>query len=289
MASHCLAISDLSASLVTTIAMGSACAVLSVIVVLRRWAFIGEGIAHAGFGGAGTAWLLALLFPATALLSHRPAVYGIAMLFCVGVGLLIAFATRRGQLGADTAIGICLVGSIAWGFIASGIYRQVTHALPPTWDEFLFGQLQFPVRLMFATALICLAIVAVVAALWKEIIAYGFDPALAEMSGVRVGFIHYLLIVMVTLTILVGMMLMGPLLVTAFLVLPGAIALQLSRKLAFVVALAVLSGVVGAVAGPLISTHWHAIPGGPAMVLVLIGEFGAAYGWGRISRQGAAR
>ena len=53
----------LQISLITSTAIGLACASLSVFVVLRRWAFIGEGIAHAGFGGAGTAWILSLLLP----------------------------------------------------------------------------------------------------------------------------------------------------------------------------------------------------------------------------------
>ena len=47
--------SGLQISLVSASAIGVACAMLSVFVILRRWAFIGEGIAHAGFGGAGTA------------------------------------------------------------------------------------------------------------------------------------------------------------------------------------------------------------------------------------------
>ncbi len=41
-----------------------ACALLSLVVVSRRWAFIGEGIGHSGFGGAGTAWMLMCLSPA---------------------------------------------------------------------------------------------------------------------------------------------------------------------------------------------------------------------------------
>ena len=41
-----------------------ACAMLSPYVIARRWAFLGEGISHSGFGGAGTAWMAASIFPA---------------------------------------------------------------------------------------------------------------------------------------------------------------------------------------------------------------------------------
>ncbi len=40
------------------VVVGTVCSILSVIVVVKRMAFIGEGIAHAGFGGLGTALFL---------------------------------------------------------------------------------------------------------------------------------------------------------------------------------------------------------------------------------------
>jgi ABC-type Mn2+/Zn2+ transport system permease subunit len=40
--------------LLTACSLAIACATLSVFVISRRWAFIGEGISHSGFGGAGT-------------------------------------------------------------------------------------------------------------------------------------------------------------------------------------------------------------------------------------------
>lgn len=38
--------------------VGVLCAVLSVFVVLKRWAFIGQGISHAAFGGVALGLLL---------------------------------------------------------------------------------------------------------------------------------------------------------------------------------------------------------------------------------------
>src|SRR2546421_2349350 len=60
----CIRAAGFFPEVLTTCAVAVACAVLSVFVVSRRWAFIGEGISHSGFGGAGAVWLLALAFPA---------------------------------------------------------------------------------------------------------------------------------------------------------------------------------------------------------------------------------
>src|SRR3954469_10099311 len=109
-------------ALLASMALGAACALLSVVVVLRRWAFIGEGISHSGFAGAGTVWLLALLFPG---LDHPAAPYGGVMIACVVTALLIGYFSRVGRLNTDAAIGIFLVASLAWGFLAQSIYFAV--------------------------------------------------------------------------------------------------------------------------------------------------------------------
>ena len=82
-----------SPAVLTALAMAVACATLSVFVVSRRWAFIGEGISHSGFGGAGTAWLLALVVPAL----DRPWVpYCGVVVFSLVTALAIGYLTRTG-------------------------------------------------------------------------------------------------------------------------------------------------------------------------------------------------
>src|SRR5947209_20068290 len=93
--------------LTTALSIGVACAILSVFVVTRRWAFIGEGISHSGFGGAGTVWLLMLAFP---VLEQQPWVaYVGVVLFCLGTAIAIAYFTRAARVNSDAAIGICMV------------------------------------------------------------------------------------------------------------------------------------------------------------------------------------
>src|SRR5688500_10313832 len=178
------------APVVVATAIAVACAVLSVFVVSRRWAFIGEGISHSGFGGAGTAWLLALAFPAAFDRSWMP--YAGVVVFSLGTALAIGYLTRRQRVDSDTAIGIFLVASVAWGFLAGSIYQQSRLASPPGWDTLLFGRMT-DVSWAFAVGavLVCVAVIATVAFLGKEIVYYCFDPNLAEASGVPARLIHY--------------------------------------------------------------------------------------------------
>jgi ABC-type Mn2+/Zn2+ transport system permease subunit len=271
----------------TTGAVAVACAVLSVFVVSRRWAFIGEGISHSGFGGAGTVWLLALAFPA---LDSEWAVYAGVVVFCLAAASGVAFFSRTRVVGrrtnTDAVIGIFLVASVAWGFLAQACYAQARGGqLPVGFRELLFGRVgETSPQFALGATLVCAAVVAAVALLGKEIVYYCFDPATAEASGVPAGFVHYLLILLVTLTIIVGARVAGSVLVTALLVLPGATALLLSDRLRTAIAASVAVGLLGAAGDTLVRLRWPFVPTGPAIVLVMFAAFVSAYAWARVRR-----
>jgi ABC-type Mn2+/Zn2+ transport system permease subunit len=262
-------------TLLAAIALSLACAVLSVLVVLKRWSFIGEGISHSGFGGAGTAWMLALLFPAMDL-PWVPYLFVIA--FCLATAMIIGVLTRRRRMHPDAAIGIFLVASLAWGFLAEQLYRHVNHGVVPAgFQTFLFGQMDF-VSARFALAIVVIS-VAVIATVWflaKELIYYAFDPAMAETSGVSTGFVHYLLLGLLAVVLIVGVRIAGSVLVPALLILPGSIALQMSRQLKTVFLISAAAGLLGALGGFATHATWPFIPTGPAIVLSLFVLFVAS-------------
>ena len=275
-------------ALITAAAMGVACALLSVLVVLRRWAFIGEGVSHAGFGGVGTAWLASLAVPS---LGGESAAYTLAIVFCVLMALAIGWVSRRDLLHADAAIGIVLVASLAWGFVALSLYNHRKSGGAPAstgWEFYLLGEIRYVTRQsMLSGVFISAAVVVTLIAFGKEILAYCMDPELAQVSGVRAGMIHYLLMVMLALEIVVGMRLAGYLLVTALLVLPGATALVLSQRLSRVIALSIAVSLIGTIGGLAIRAQWPFLNTGPAMVLLLFVQFVIAYAISVLSRRRA--
>jgi len=267
-------------SLITAIAIAAACALLSIPVMLRRWAFIGEGIGHAGFGGAGVAWMLAVIFPA---MNQPAAPYLTASVFCTITALTIGWISRSGRVNVDAAIGIFLVASLAFGFFAQQVYSHHFRMIPAWFGEFLFGQTaELSSAAAMAATLLCLGVIITIAMLGKEILAYCFDPTTAYTSGVRAGFIHYLLMVLLALTIVIGMRVVGGVLMTALLVLPGATSMLLSRKLSGVLAIAIATSVLAAVLGLLASARWSFVPAGPAIVLVMVAEFMLAFAFSRV-------
>jgi len=69
----------------------------------------------------------------------------------------------------------------------------------------------------------------------------------------------------------------GTVLVTALLVLPGATGLIISQRLRTVLAAAIGVAVIGAVVGVMLNLRWRFVPVGPAIVLGMFVEFLICY------------
>lgn len=266
-------------TVVALVALAAACGILSLVVLWRRWAFLGEAVAHAGFGGAGTAWLMAAMVPAM----DRPGlVSGCVVLFCLLTALAIGIVHRDEQVHADTAIGAFLAGALAWGFLGQQFYLQAFHRTPAGFQSLLFGQTQLlqPIHAQLAVALLALTLGVVT--IWRRpILMYCMDASLARTSGVNTAAAHYGLILMVAVAITAGVPLVGSVLITAMLILPGATASLISRRLGPTLAWAVAISIGGTLIGILVNRYTPAIPQGPAIVLTLMLLFLIAWVAGR--------
>ena len=273
-------------ALLAGVAVGTICSLLSVIVVLKRMAFIGEGIAHAGFGGMGTALFLGLT---TGGMGGTWKADLVVLAFCLATALAIGVLSRRRHVEADSAIGILLVAAMAWGVLLTDLHRSLQHAVwyiklfgpprqPPNIESLLFGSLfnvgPYDVWLAIGAAAVVLL---VFAALFKEIIFYAFQETVSQVFGVRVALIHYLMLTLLSVAIVLTVRLAGIVLVTALLVIPGATANLLSRRLSRVLLLSWLVGMMGVVGGLILSMEAGNLSTGPCIVAVLCVVFALAY------------
>jgi ABC-type Mn2+/Zn2+ transport system permease subunit len=277
-----LADANLTNMIVADLAMAIACALLSVFIVLRHWSLVGEGISHSGFGGAGTAWLLAAFFP----IFDRPAlIYAAVVLFCLVTAIAIGWISRDQRIFPDAAVGIFLVASLAWGLLAQQIYISKRGMKPPDFDTLLFGQVtQFSTTYTITVICVSALIVLTLWTLWKEIVSYSFDPLAARISGVNATLIHSILMLLIAAVIIISVRVVGSVLATALLVLPGTTALLLSKNLRNVLLYSIATSVIAVVVGLLIYMRWPALPLGPAIVLALVLEFAIAYALTKLKR-----
>lgn len=244
---------------IAAIAIAAQCAVLSVFIVLKRLAFLGQGVTHAAFGGVGIAAILGL---------SAGAGFIVVAAFCVASAVAVGALTERKKISSDTAIALLLVGSMALGAVL--LHIRLTRIGPTPmargWESLLFGSILTVQPADAALAWIALALIAFVLFMWRRaLIFWAFESPAAQAYGVATGAMRIVLLVLAAIAIVVSMKLAGVVLATALLVLPGAAALQLSRRLGAVFVLAVVIGEVGALGGLALSFETD-LPAGPCIV-----------------------
>ena len=198
------------------------CAWLSVYVVLRRMAFIGQGISHSALGGFS---LGILLFGGAAEAALR--VDAVALVFCLAISALFALTSIYTKFSEDSAIGIFFVASMALG----AIFLHMSKGYNKDVYSYLFGSvLAMSVQQLYIIAGLALLVVIPLVMLHKELLYFTFDETMARVSGVPTTLLHLLLLGLMSVTIIISSRIIGVLLVSAFLILPGATAQLVTQK-----------------------------------------------------------
>ncbi len=262
-------------------AIALTCATLSVVVVLKRLAFIGQGVSHAAFGGVGVAYVVGVT--GVGSLGQELGLLGIVLGFCVVSALTIAHFGREDR--ADSVIAIVLVGAMALGFILFEVAGRSAAAggrvSPPGVESVLFGSFTgVGWRSAVLAWVVALVVMGVTWALRRRVVFWAFDEPAAEAFGLRTRVLGAVQMVLLALAIVVTMRLAGVILATALLVLPGAIALRLSRRSVVVFVLAQIAAVVGVLGGLVLSFEAD-LQQGPSVVGVLLGMLVVVAVWAR--------
>jgi manganese/iron transport system permease protein len=237
---------------VAALIVGALCSTLGTYVVLRKLAFIGDGLAHASFAGIVVAYLRGGSFWLGA---------GIAT---VVTALGIGFIHRRGNVSLDTAIGVLFTAAFALGVFLMSRSSRATLDL----QSFLFGSiLGVSQNDLYVVLGLGIIVALVVGALWRPLLYTSFDPVVAQAAGIRELLVDNILLVILALTIIVSLQLVGIVLVAALLVTPAAAAAQLTKRFVPMMLLSGAFGVFSAVGGLYASFQLHAASGATIVLL----------------------
>jgi len=91
--------------------------------------------------------------------------------------------------------------------------------------------------------------------------------------GINTSFLHYLLLSLLALTIVLAVKVVGVIMVTAFLVIPGACARQMTLRFKWMVFFSLLVGIFSSVVGVLLSNSKLDLPPGALIVAVQFAIF----------------
>jgi manganese/iron transport system permease protein len=225
---------------------------------VQRLALMGDAISHSVLPGLAIAfWLGINIFVGA---------------FVAGVlsTLIIGWIRTRSPVKEDAAMGIVFSAFFALGItLITVIQKQNKIDL----NHFLFGNiLGVTASDVRDTLIMAVLVLAVVVALYKELLFYTFDPAGAQAVGLPVNLLNFGLMGLIALTVVASLKAVGVVLVLALLITPGATAYLLVPRLHQVMLLGGAIGVVSSLSGMYLS-YWFNLPSGPAIVLVVSGLF----------------
>jgi manganese/iron transport system permease protein len=227
-------------------------ALLSCFLVLKGWSLMGDAISHAVLPGVVLAYMVGLPLGVGAF---------IAGMVCA---LSVGFLKEHSRIKEDTVMGVVFAGLFGLGIV---LYTAITTDVHL--DHILFGNMLGVDRGDVTLALIiALVVMAAVAAKWRDLMLFIFDPQQAGAIGLNTRVLHYGLLVMISLTIVSALQAVGIVLVIALLIAPGAIAFLITKRFGVMLLVAVGVSVACSLLGVYLSFFIDSAPA-PTIVLLM--------------------
>lgn len=236
----------------------SLCAsVLGVTMVLRRMSMIGDGLAHAGFGALAVATLL----DSTGKFSME-----ISIPIVILVSFLLMKLAERGVMGGDAAIAVVSTGMITAGVLIFSFTTGYTADMCSS----LFGSasvLTLTDKDLYLSVGLSAVVVILFLLFYNRIFAVTFDEAFAAATGVRADIYKLMISALTSVTVVVGMKMIGSVMISALIVFPALTAMRIRKSFRGVIVTAGILSVLCFIAGFVICCEF-ALPAGASVVAV---------------------
>ena len=240
----------------------SLCAgLLGVVLVLKRYAMIGDGLSHVAFGAMAIA----------AVLGFAPMT--VALPVTVAVAVLLLLAGEKQLIKGDSAIAMLSAGSLAMGYLLLNLFPSSdTGSLSGDVCASLFGSTSM-MTLSGTDVWLCVglsvAVIGFFVLFYHKIFAVTFDEGFATSSGVRVRVYNFLIAAVSGVVIVLAMKLVGALLISSLIIFPALSAMRVFRSFRSVVLCSAVISVVGSLVG-LITALLLSTPTGASVAVIHI-------------------
>lgn len=250
-------------ALIVGILIALCSSLLGVTLVLKRFSFIGDGLSHVAFGAMAIASVVGLTDQMM-----------IVMPVTIISAVLLLRTGQNSKIKGDAAIAMISVGALALGYLLMNIFSTSSNISGDVCST-LFGStsmLTLNSSDVIVCAVISFIVVCVFMLFYNKIFAVTFDESFARASGTRTGTYNTLLAIIIAVVIVMAMKLVGSLMISALIIFPALSAMRLFRSFRAVTVFSVVSSVICAVIGMVISIL-AGTPVGPTIVAADAGAF----------------
>ena len=251
-----LAYAFLQKALITSVVVGIICGVIGSFIILRGMALMGDAIAHAILPGVAISYMLGVNYFYGAVV--------VGVLTALGIGVI----SDKSRIKSDAAIGIVFSAAFALGVI---LITKAKSAIDLT--QILFGNVLYVSTVdMWLTVIIGIILLLIVTLFFKELLISSFDETIAKVYGLKTRFIHYGIMVLLTLVTVASLQTVGVILVVSLLITPASTAYLLTNRLSTMIVLSAFFGALSSVIGIYFSYVYN-LPPGPVIALAATAIF----------------
>lgn len=192
------------------------CGVIGTLIVVNRLVFLSGGIAHSAYGGIGLAFFFGW-----------PYMLG-AVGFALFSAMIMAAVSLKSKDRADTIVGVMWAMGMACGILL----LDMTPGYNVDLMSYLFGSiLSVPRSELVDMAVVGFFILCLVGYFFRDLLAMSYDEEFAQIRGVPVKRLYFMLIGIVAVTVVMVVQVVGLILVIALLTIPPFIAEKYTKSL----------------------------------------------------------
>ena len=240
---------------------------LGVILVLKRFSYIGDGLSHVAFGAMAIAAVVGL---ADDMILTLP----VTILCAI---LLLATGSNT-KIKGDASIAMISVGALAVGYLLMNLFPTSSNVSGDVCTT-LFG----------STSILTLKkeelVVALFIAFYNRIFAVTFDESFSKAVGTKVNACNIFIAVIIAIIIVLAMNLVGSLLVSALIIFPALSSMRVFRSFLSVTIFSAILSVCCSSLG-LILSILYPVPVGATIVAVDIAAFTICLIIGKVTGRG---
>ena len=242
-------------AIISGIAISLICSTVGLFLVLRKYSLFGDALAHSAFGGVALGLFLG--------------VYPLWAAYVVSIlsALALTKIRQKFDISGDAIIAILLSSGIAIGIVLISLSGGFSIDI----FSFLFGSiLLVSTENVIMVLGLCAAILIILITGYRKFMYITFSEEQAQVSGIPVQKLNYLLIAIAGITVVTSMQLVGVLLVSALFVIPNVTAMMFKRSFKQTVILSMSFSVFSTVAGIMISYPLDIAPSGMVVLLAIM-------------------
>lgn len=244
-------------ALIAGLVIGMICPALGVFLVIRRYSFMADTIAHISLAGVAVGLWLGVASSISSLLTIIVAVLG---------ALAVDYLRAHTSLSADALLALMMSGGLALAIIFFGLAKGA----PMDITSYLFGSLMTvssgDLRLILVVAGIVLLFLVL---LYKELYFICSDEVYARVSGLPVDQLNLIFVFLVAITVAISLRVVGTLLVGALMVIPVLASLIIGRSFKQVFCFSLVLGIISTLLG-LTASYQCGLAAGGCVVLTAL-------------------